>query len=151
MEQTGNKQQVWEAKNASASQIQKEILLKQLRENGFRVTKQRLMLMDIILEGGCASCKEIYYRALKQDPGIGKATVYRMVNTLEAMGAISRRNTYTLSVGQSEEERVCDIELTDNSVCQLSKEKWLDVVHAGLEVKGYLKNQGIRSIRLYGM
>ena len=51
------------------------------------------MLIDIILEGKCNCCKEIYYQASQKDPSIGPATVYRMVNTLEQIGAISRKNT----------------------------------------------------------
>ena len=38
------------------------------------------MLLDIILEDECSSCKEIYYRATKKDPTIGTATVYRIIN-----------------------------------------------------------------------
>ncbi len=56
------------------------------------------MLLDIILEDECSSCKEIYYRATKKDPTIGTATVYRMINTLEEIGAISRKNMYKVSV-----------------------------------------------------
>ncbi len=37
------------------------------------------MLIDVILEGKCNCCKEIYYQASLKDPSIGPATVYRMV------------------------------------------------------------------------
>ena len=77
----------------SAEQLeQKQIIINRLKEDGCRITKQRLMLLDIILEDECSSCKEIYYRATKKDPTIGTATVYRMINTLEEIGAISRKN-----------------------------------------------------------
>ena len=77
---------------------QKQIIINRLKEDGCRITKQRLMLLDIILEDECSSCKEIYYRATKKDPTIGTATVYRMINTLEEIGAISRKNMYKVSV-----------------------------------------------------
>lgn len=77
---------------------QKQIIINRLKEDGCRITKQRLMLLDIILEDECSSCKEIYYRATKKDPSIGTATVYRMINTLEEIGAISRKNMYKISV-----------------------------------------------------
>lgn len=48
------------------------------------------------LENECSCCKEIYYNASRLDPGIGSATVYRMVNLLEEIGAISRRNMYKI-------------------------------------------------------
>lgn len=69
-------------------------IIEKLREKGCRITKQRLMLLDIILEGKCTSCKEIFYRASKEDETIGIATVYRMVNALEEIGVISRRIVY---------------------------------------------------------
>lgn len=75
---------------------QKEIIVSKLRERGCRITKQRLILLDVILENDCACCKEIYYRASKLDKGIGSATVYRMINTLEEIGAINRRNMYKI-------------------------------------------------------
>ena len=79
------------------TEMQKEIILKRLREKGCRITRQRKMLLDIILQENCSCCKEIYYRALKEDAGIGAATVYRMINTLEDIGALSRRNMYRVS------------------------------------------------------
>ena len=42
---------------------QKEVIVGKLKDSGCRITKQRLILLDVILEGECGSCKEIYYRA----------------------------------------------------------------------------------------
>lgn len=74
--------------------MNREEIIQKLRARGCRITKQRLTILDIILEGNCSSCKEIHYKASKIDPGIGIATVYRMVNSLEEIGAITRRNIY---------------------------------------------------------
>lgn len=73
---------------------QKELIIARLREKGCRITKQRLELLDIILNNQCSSCKEIYYLAAKVDSRIGIATVYRMVNELEDIGVISRKIMY---------------------------------------------------------
>ena len=54
----------------------KEAIVQKLKASGCRITKQRLMLLDIILEENCSCCKEIYYRASRIDPSIGTATVY---------------------------------------------------------------------------
>jgi Fur family ferric uptake transcriptional regulator len=78
------------------TQMQREIVIQRLKEQGCRITKQRMVLLDIILNENCSSCKEIYYKASKIDPKIGTATVYRMINTLEEIGAISRRNMYKI-------------------------------------------------------
>ena len=73
---------------------EKESIIAKLKANGCRITKQRMELLDIILENRCSSCKEIFYRASRQDESIGIATVYRMVNALEEIGVVSRRIVY---------------------------------------------------------
>lgn len=122
-------------------------MIEKLKERGFRITRQRLMLLDIILEEECASCKEIYYKASRIDPGIGTATVYRMINTLEEIGAMNRRNMYKISCdGQNGAADSCTIEFKDNSTLQLSAKKWNQIVETGLRACGYGINHGVRSI-----
>lgn len=75
-------------------QRRKEAIIQKLKENGCRITKQRMEILDIILEDQCSSCKEIYYRASEVDEKIGIATVYRMVNALEEIGVVSRSIVY---------------------------------------------------------
>lgn len=74
---------------------EKETIIQKLKENGCRITKQRMKILDVILQNQCSSCKEIFYRVSKADDKIGIATVYRMVNALEEIGVISRRIVYT--------------------------------------------------------
>lgn len=69
---------------------QKEQVINELKRRGKRMTKQRRILLDVIF-GGTYSCgKEIYYDAIKIDPTIGLATVYRMLAILEEIGAVNR-------------------------------------------------------------
>ena len=75
----------------------KDAVIEKLRKQGFRITQQTCILLDIILDEDCSSCKEIYYKAVKRDDSIGIATVYRMVNTLEDIGVISRKNMYKVA------------------------------------------------------
>ena len=82
------------------TKMQREIILTKLKEKGCRITKQRLRLIDIILQNECSSCKEIFYRALEEDDKLGVATVYRMVNLLEEIGAISRKNMYKVAYSE---------------------------------------------------
>ncbi len=72
----------------------KGYIIQELKKNGCRITNQRQLLIDIILQDECSCCKEIYYRASKKDPTIGMATVYRLVKTLEEAGLIHRKNMY---------------------------------------------------------
>ena len=71
--------------------MSKERVVDLLKENGCRITKQRLIIIEVILMDECTCCKEIYYKASEKDKSIGVATVYRMVNILEDIGVISRR------------------------------------------------------------
>ena len=76
----------------------KDEILEQIRRNGMRITSQRRLILDIVLEHECTCCKEIYYQAIKDDPTIGMATVYRMVKTLEEAGLIKRKNMYRIDL-----------------------------------------------------
>ena len=69
---------------------QKDKIISELQRRGKRITKQRKILLDVILEGEWNSCKEIYYTASTRDPSIGLATVYRMVETMEELGFLRR-------------------------------------------------------------
>lgn len=65
-------------------------VIRQLKENGYRITAQRKMLLEIILENQYSSCKEIYFAAKERDRKVGMATVYRMVQLLEDMELIHK-------------------------------------------------------------
>ena len=68
-----------------------------LQQSGKRITQQRKILLDVILNGDWECCKEIYYEAVKRDPSIGMATVYRMMTTLEEIGVIERLSLIHIS------------------------------------------------------
>ena len=135
------------AANYHRTRMQKEMVLQSLKENGCRITKQRKILLDIILQEECASCKEIYYKAAALDSSIGAATVYRMINLLEEIGAISRKNMYRISCGMNcDREGTCIIELDDQSICRLSSSEWYNVISEGLRCCGYVDEQKVSSV-----
>ena len=101
----------------------KDEIIEKLKQNGCRITRQRKILIDIILENDCASCKEIFYKASQEDRKIGAATVYRMINALEEIGAISRKNMYRVECGKTcSGEGGCEIILEDDTVFRMPKE-----------------------------
>lgn len=127
---------------------QKEKIVQDLKNKHCRITKQRLILLDIILEGECASCKEIYYKAVKQDERIGLSTVYRMVNMLEEIGVISRNNIYTIFCNEEDKSNdTYTVEFDDGTTARLSAEKWSQVVRTGLRECGYMQDKELRSIK----
>ena len=137
-----------EEEDDQQAQMQKEMIIRKLKERGGRMTRQRLMLLDIILEDEYACCKEIYYRALGRDERISPATVYRMVNTLEEIGAISRNNMYRVVCGRRDEETAYEAEFADGTILRLSAGQWHQVILAGLDQCGYLGEQKLRSVRV---
>jgi len=127
--------------------MQKDIILKRLKDRGCRITKQRLMLLDIILEEDCSSCKEIYYKASKKDRSIGGATVYRMINTLEDIGAISRKNMYRIACGTTNcTEMACTVYFEDGTFRELSGAEWNRVIGEGMRACGYKLGSKITSV-----
>lgn len=105
------------------------------------------MLLDVILGEECSSCKEIFYKASKIDKGIGTATIYRMINMLEEIGAINRKNMYKIACGQAcGKENACTIEFEDDTVLELSAEKWHQVIREGLKANGVADGKVIRSV-----
>lgn len=79
------------------SMSNQEIVLRELRRQGKRITGQRKVILDIILQQDWENCKDIYYEALKVDSSIGIATVYRMLDTLEEIGILQKRCSYCVN------------------------------------------------------
>lgn len=141
------KRKMPDSRSYHRTKMQKERIIEKLKEKGCRITKQRSTLLDIILEHECSSCKEIYYKASGIDETIGSATVYRMVNILEEIGAISRKNMYKVVYSETcPMEEACTVVLDDETTYQLSAKNWNSVVQAGLAACGYLDRQKISSI-----
>lgn len=154
--------------NYQRTKMQEEMIFQKLREKGCRITKQRQTLLNIILQKECTSCKEIYYKARKEDAKIGVATVYRMINLLEDIGAISRKNMYAIpglhpdSAGSSAyldedkisvcikpgEEIICIIEQDDHTSLRLSAREWYLIMVEGLKACGYITCQKVTRIIL---
>lgn len=128
-------------------QMQREMILQKLKEAGFRITKQRVAVIDIILENDCSSCKEIIYKTAKINKDIGAATIYRTLNMLEEIGAINRRNLYTLSYPeQISAETGILIKLQNGTEYRLSEAEWDEVLRMGMQACGYPSGEKIVSI-----
>ena len=124
----------------------KNYILDQLRQRGCRITRQREILVDVILRENCSNCKEIYYMAIKEDPAIGMATVYRMVNLLEEIGALQWRNEYKIFEKTKEKPRKYLIRFADASSMELKADSLHKVLERGLEVSGHLEGRKVKRI-----
>lgn len=128
--------------------MQKDQAIERLRKQGFRITKQREILIDIILGETCSCCKEVYVLALKKDPGIGIATVYRTVDALERVGALRRRSPYQLCSESGKKCQSCLVELEDNSTVKLDYASIERMIEQGLQNSGLSEGKRIKGITL---
>ena len=73
--------------------------------------------------------------------------MYRMVNTLEEIGVINRKNMYKYTGSDIDEELecvpCCRMELDDGTVLQLSDRKFRQVLTCGLESYVYMTGKRI--------
>lgn len=72
-----------------------------------------------------------------------------MINALEEIGAINRKNMYKVDCAQDcPEEGGCIIMLDDDTIFKLTETGWNKVVREGLKHCGYVKDQKVTSIKL---
>ena len=122
------------------SNMQRSAIMNRLRQAGCRITKQRKIILDIILQEECTCCKEIYFLASKRDPNIGMATIYRMINLLEEIGALKRKRAYRICNEESP-VHICSVKLDDYTSIRLDGEKLRQVIEKGMESFGYLHDR----------
>ncbi len=128
--------------------LSKDDILARIKENGLRLTEQRKLIVDIIANEEYSCCKEVYFLAHKRDSSIGIATVYRMINVLEDIGAISRKNIQKTNCNG----RCCDMKggctvVTDKSKqIVLSEEDIQDALKYIMEKKGYENIDEIKAL-----
>jgi len=72
-----------------------ERLSKRLRLQGFRVTPQRLVILQALHDGGHLSPQQVYERVSQQMPGITEATIYRTLDFMAKKDILLSTNTNT--------------------------------------------------------
>ena len=126
--------------------MEKDIILKRLKANGGRITRQREILIDIILKKEFTNCKEIYYDVSKVLPGIGMATIYRTVRALEEAGALCKSNIRRKKAQEPIEADGCLVCLEDDTLIQLEAPLLHHVIEKGMEGTGVLKGKRVRTV-----
>lgn len=128
----------------------KELIINELKARGFRITSQRKLIVECILDNECSCCKEIYFKVSKIASGLGIATVYRMVKALEDIGAIDRKNLYRISCEKTQKDKFrcssCTVVLKNKKTLELSSSEWEKIVGAGLKQMGYQVEDKVESI-----
>ena len=124
-----------------AISLSKEDILARLKENGLRLTEQRKLIVDIIANEEYSCCKEIYILAHQKDETIGVATVYRMINVLEDIGAISRKNIQKANCNG----RCCDMKSGCTIVTEDSKQIMISEADLQEALKYIMEKKGIET------
>ena len=76
---------------------QKKDIVNEFQRLGKRITKQRMVILDVILVQNWTDCKEVYYEAVRRDSTVGLSTVYRTIRMLEEIGVLKRVYQYVLT------------------------------------------------------
>lgn len=111
--------------------LSEDNIIARLKEKGLRLTEPRKLIINIVANEEFSCCKEVYFLAHKKDPNIGIATVYRMINILEEIGAISRKNLQkTVCTG-----RCCDMK----GGCTIVTDKSKQIILSEADIEEALK------------
>ena len=129
-----------------AADMKKEMILKRLKMKGGRITRQRELLIDIILKNEFSSCKEIYYDAVKVLPEIGMATIYRTVSALEEIGALRKQNICCVGRREPAEVKECVIRLEDDTLVTLNESLLNQVIESGMAESGLLQGKRVKTV-----
>lgn len=124
----------------------REEIFRRLRERGFRITKQRRTLIDVILGGNCTCCKELYYSAAKRMPEIGIATAYRMLSILEEIGAVKRESSFQICSRNAKEIRECEVEMEDGRYIRIEGRLLKKIIEKGMEYCGRSEGEKVKKI-----
>ena len=91
--------------------------------------------------------KRLYYKVAEKNDSIGFATVYRMMNTLEEIGAIDRSSMYKINGNEDISKcEKCMVSLSDNTTIDLSEEKWNEIIREGMKACGLINDQDIKHV-----
>jgi len=128
---------------------EKDAIIALLRQKGYRITRQRKLILDIVFAHECSSCKEIYYEAISKDSSIGIATVYRMINTLTELGVFQEAVPYKDMCLSFDEENdcycvapgSCKLMLDNHRIIELTEAEWQQVLGRVLAEKGVEKGR----------
>ncbi|MDW7650979.1 MAG: Fur family transcriptional regulator [Bacillota bacterium] len=64
-------------------------LLKRLKENGYKLTKQRRQMIEALRKAGCrASAREVHAFLRQRNPSVSLDTVYRNLRILTEIGVV---------------------------------------------------------------
>ncbi len=135
--------------NCSPNKVlkQMDMILEELRKQGCRITKQRRLIIDIILNNECSSCKELHWKVIQKDPSVGIATVYRMIKTMEDIGAINRRNLYRVPNNNPKEVMgECFVVLKNKEVIPISADLFTKIIKTGLSMVNGWKDIEIENV-----
>lgn len=124
--------------NVSENVIQRGQVIHRLRADGYRITKQRILIIDTLLEHRFECKKAVCYYVQQKDPSIGMATVYRFLQVLEQMEVLKPESSYMVQVEEKlHQEQKCAVFMHNNKKIVLKYSEWKQAIIGLIEKKGY--------------
>ena len=127
----------------------KDIIVKRLRDNGLRVTPQRMVILEILseVEGHHhLSAQEVFALAQDRMPGLNTATVYRSLEDLTQAGLTEQMVTPADAVRfslKNPEHQHCHLSCRScHEVLEFSPEVMGEVAHTLTERHGFAIDLG---------
>jgi Fe2+ or Zn2+ uptake regulation protein len=130
-----------------------DTLREDLRRAGKRITPQRILIMDMIREGGGhLGADEIHRRAKAKAPSLSLSTVYRTISLLKEAGLIEElhlddeHHHYELKGDRSHHHLICqgcgriiefDCPFSQAFLCDLGEQHEFQISSVQLNLTGY--------------
>lgn len=68
---------------------ERDRLIARLREEGLKLTPQRLAIIELLEEGGHPTAEELYEKLSRRYPMLSRATVYNTLEVLKELGEVT--------------------------------------------------------------
>ncbi|MEM1626458.1 MAG: Fur family transcriptional regulator [Sulfolobaceae archaeon] len=115
-----------------------EELVNVLKQNGLKVTPQRLAVLRLLSKGGHYSGEQIYEILKKEEPSISLSTVYNTLETLKKAGIINSfelngvtwyemRKVPHVNVYCIDTEEIIDVDVELNEIYNEIRKKGIEV------------------------
>lgn len=121
-----------------------DLIIEKLKEKGFRITRQRKILLDIILEESAPAVR-------KSITGLSHWIRNRCGHSISYDQYTGVHRCYQPKEYVSrgvQHKGACAVELDDDTICHLSGQKLNEVILAGLRACGEISEQNIRTLAL---
>lgn len=130
-----------------------EDLVNLLKQNGLKVTPQRLAILRLLAKGGHYTGEQIFETLRKEEPSISLSTVYNTLETLKKAGIINSfelngvtwyemRKVPHINVYCVDTEEIIDVDVELSGIYEEIKKRGIEV--KGLNIVAYAECSNLK-------